>query len=965
MLRKDRTKKHTRGFSLVEVLIAAALVGLVFGGLFAGIQLMIVVITHSKAEAGARSLAVERIEYIRSLDYYDVGTQGGLVPGPLAQNATTSLNGIEYSVRTVVNYIDRVEDGFGEADDTIPGVPADENGITEDSKVIKVEYTWTIRGDTRSLSFATDIIPRGIESTAGGGTLRIVVFDADIEPVENAEIHIYNDNFTPAIDTIVYTNALGMANFPGAPAAAGYQILATKPGYSTDRTYSVTATNTSPTRTHVSVATGTVSTVNFQIDLLSDLTIETVGEPTRTTYFDTFSSDSDIASSSETTVSGGGVILSGGAGSYAATGTVFATTTIPSAIDYWESLDFNGTSSAATGLRVHLYSVSGSGSTTEYTLVPDTDLPGNEAGFTSGPVNITSVPAGTYDELALSATLSTTDANETPELYDWELVYVEAQSPIGSIPFDIVGAKSIGTFMGAPILKYSGSDTTNGSGIATLADLEFDDYTVTPTTGSYTVREVYGGNPHYLAPDSSDTITFVLGAPTTYSVRVQVEDADNTPIGGASVRLYDGGYDETQSTSIYGQTFFGSGLSASPTYTIEVSAPGYDPVSVNGFEVAGNESITIELPLLGTGDEEETGGSTTTSTYLPGYDTRIPLSISDTVLFGSVTDFPVYVDLSSLPASFFNLVQGDGDDIRVTEEDGLTEVPFELVSIDTAGETGQLHFKAPSLSTATTSVFYIYYGSTTASGYSDTDTYGAENVWTNNYRAVYHLEEAQGGTGATDLYKDSTAANAHGDDDIAASGKQGQLGLGQEFNNWYTDNIEIPYTVLDGQGDVTLSFWYRTNTNDYMSVLSGARDNSSDGANEYLFWFQDYNDVQFFSHGDPRVNFDISSINDNNYRYYVSVRDDGNNQTRLYINANEDNQSPAGDSMTTLNIAPGGLFIGVDQDSIGGSFDQELDGELDELRISNVVRSSAWISNEYLNQNSPNSFYSIGTVETE
>lgn len=965
MGRTTTKKKAQAGFSLVEMLIAAALIALVFGGLFAGVRLMIVVITHSKAEAGARSLAVERLEYIRSLDYDAVGTQGGLVPGPLAQNATTSLNGIEYSMRTVVNYIDRVQDGFGEVDDTIPGIPADENGITEDSKVVKVEMTWTLRSDTRSLSFSTDIIPRGVESTAGGGTLRIIVFDADVEPVEGAEIHIYNENFSPAIDTVVYTNALGMANFPGAPAAAAYQIRATKAGYSTDQTYSVTATNTSPTRTHISVATGTVSTVNFQIDLLSDLTIKTVGEPTRITYFDTFSSDNDVASSSETTVSGGGVTLSGGAGSYAATGTIFATTTIPSAIDFWESLDFTGTTSASTDLRVHLYSVALVGSTTEYTLVPDADLPGNESGFTAGPVNITALPSGAYDELALGATLSTTDANETPELYEWELVYVEAQSPIGSIPFTIAGAKSIGTFMGAPVLKYSGSDSTDAGGSVTVSDLEFDDYTVTPTTGSYTVREVYGGNPHYLAPNSSDTITFVLGAPTTYSLRVQVENADNDPIGGATVRLYDGGYDETESTSIYGQTFFGSGLSASPTYTIEVSAGGYDPVSVENFEIAGNESISIELPLLGSGEEEGPTGPTTTSNYLPGYDTRIPLSISDTVLFGNVSDFPVYVDLASLPSSFFNLVQGDGDDIRVTEEDGLSEIPFELVAINTVGESGQLHFKAPSLTTATTSTFYIYYGSTTASGYSDTHVYGAENVWTNNYRAVYHLEEAQAGTGASDLYQDSTANNAHGDDDIQASGKEGKLGLGQEFNNWYTDNIELPYTVLDGQTDVTLSFWYRTNTDDYMSVLSGARDNSSNGANEYLLWFQDRNDVQFFSHGDPRVNFDIFNIDDNNYRYYVSVRDDGNNQTRFYINANQDNQSPANDSMGTLDIAPGGLFIGVDQDSIGGSFDQELDGELDELRISSVVRSSTWISNEYLNQNAPNTFYSIGSVETE
>ena len=35
-------------------------------------------------------------------------------------------------------------------------------------------------------------------------------------------------------------------------------------------------------------------------------------------------------------------------------------------------------------------------------------------------------------------------------------------------------------------------------------------------------------------------------------------------------------------------------------------------------------------------------------------------------------------------------VQADGDDIRVTGSDGVTELPIELVSIDTVAKTGEL-----------------------------------------------------------------------------------------------------------------------------------------------------------------------------------------------------------------------------------------------------------------------------------
>ena len=38
-------------------------------------------------------------------------------------------------------------------------------------------------------------------------------------------------------------------------------------------------------------------------------------------------------------------------------------------------------------------------------------------------------------------------------------------------------------------------------------------------------------------------------------------------------------------------------------------------------------------------------------------------------------------------------------------------------------------------------------------------------------------------------------------------------------------------------------------------------------------------------------------------------------------------------------------------------------GTIDEVRISNSARSVAWITTEYNNQNSPSSFYSVGSPE--
>lgn len=956
-----QARKQNQGITLVELLVVIAILGLIFGGLFGSFQLMFKVVANSKAEAGALALANERLEYIRLFDYYDLGTVGGIPAGTVPQYSTTTLNDVTYNERVLIQYVDDPDDGFG---------ALDSNTITADYKRVKVEYTWQVAGDSKTLSLISNIVPPGIETLDGGGTLTINVFDADIAAVEDAVVHLYNDTGTSTIDITTNTGATGVANFPGAPALAGYQITVTKPGYSSAQTYSASSSNPNPDPAHVAVVEYQVTTMNFQIDELSDFTIETIGEPTLSTVSDTFLSDALIASSSGVSVGGGEMVLAGSIGSYATTGTAYASGTAPSTIDSWRSFDFNGTTTASSSFTVRLYSAVGSGTSTVYTLVPDIDLPGNSTGFTGGPVNITSVDPTTYPALSLGATIQSSNSNETARLFDWELTHIEDEPPISGVTFTIVGNKTIGVTAGSqPIYKFSDTGTTDGSGEALFSAIEFDLYDVVIDGGTegYDIKETYGVIPYDLDAGISDTLTMVLASHSAHTLRVSVVDVDSNPIGGASVNLTDIGFDETLETSIYGQVFFDSGVASSSDYTLTVDAPGYDQSVDSNVTIGGNVERTVTVAVAGSGG----GGTGTTtppappSTYLAGYDTRIPLSIVGTTLFGDVSDFPVYVDLDDLPSGFFSSVQSDGDDIRVTLGDGLTEVAREVVAIDTGSGTGQMHFNAPSLLTSTTTVFYIYYGSSTASGYNDSDTFGRDNVWNNNYLAVYHLEESQAGSGNANLYQDATGNGYHGDDNVDATDKTGQLGLGQEFQNSFTDNIELPSALLNGRTDLTVSFWYRTDTNNYMSVLSGARNNTSGGANEYLLWFQDRNDVQFFSHGDPRVNFDITNINDNTYRHYTSVRDDTNNQTRFYINANEDNQSPASDSMSALSIASGGLFIGVDQDSIGGGFDQELDGELDELRISAGVRDHTWIENEYLNQATPASFYTVGGVETE
>lgn len=575
-----RLQSNSRGFSFIELLVTAAVTTLVFGGIMASVQFALKIISTTKAKTGAISLAVERIEYIRSLSYADAGTAGGIPDGPISQNATTSLNGTLYHERVLIQYVDSPEDGLG---------GSDTNGILADFKEARIEYSWATPSGTSTVFLLTNIVPPGIESTDGGGTLAVNVFDAGVLPVSGASVRVYNDTTTTTIDTTRLTNVDGIAMFSGAPAAGDYQITVTKLGYSTDRTYSATTTNPTPITPHVAVVESTVSTMNFQIDELSDLLVRTIGPSTNGTMTDSFDDATLIGTQTDTVLETGAVVLAGGVGTYSPSGTVHSTSTEPSTITAWDTADWTATVPVNTTLLVQVYSVDGSGT---YTLIPDGDIPGNSVGFAMGPVSLSGLNTGTYDALALGATLATTDSSVTPSIESWSIGHIINEPAIGSVPFTLTGAKIIGT---GPVYKYDVSHTTNSSGERQITDLEWDSYGVSLDTGAYDISQACSNLPYLLDPGVSDTLTLTLVPAVTDSLRVSVVDIAGNPITGANVGLSRTGFSDSGVTSTCGQVFFNSGISANTDFELDVDAVGYTSQNVTSVEISGSSVYVVTM----------------------------------------------------------------------------------------------------------------------------------------------------------------------------------------------------------------------------------------------------------------------------------------------------------------------------------------------------------------------------------
>ncbi len=225
-------------------------------------------VSYSRARISARHIALESMEIIRNAPYDEVGTVGGIPSGIFTQTQSINRNGQTYTIRTRVNYIDDEFDLIFPAD-TLP----------TDYKRVRVDVSWggLAASGFSEVSIVTDISPRGVESTPGGGTLSILVFDGLGEPIGQAEVTVVAADTTPPVNATYFTSDTGRITLPGAPICDGcYQITVTKDGYSTDRTYS-TAEVANPEKPHATIREGELTEPSFTIDKFARLDLSTVG----------------------------------------------------------------------------------------------------------------------------------------------------------------------------------------------------------------------------------------------------------------------------------------------------------------------------------------------------------------------------------------------------------------------------------------------------------------------------------------------------------------------------------------------------------------------------------------------------------------------------------------------------------------------------------------------------------------
>jgi len=331
--------------------------------------------------------------------------------------------------------------------------------------------------------------------------------------------------------------------------------------------------------------------------------------------------------------------------------------------------------------------------------------------------------------------------------------------------------------------------------------------------------------------------------------------------------------------------------------------------------------------------------------YNANWDYRVKVTVQSSKVDATLSNFPVYVNLADLPAGFHtNVNQTDARDIRVTTSNGTTECPREVVFYTAASDTGELHFKAPSLSSSANTDFYIYYGNSGASEPAIDSTYGAENVWDSNFKMVQHMKDATTSTVVDSTLNDNDGTKKGANEPATATGK---IGAGQDFDG-SDDYVQVSDSnSLDITSDLSISFWVKMDSEpDALQIIL---DKTGLSGNNYQYgvWYDNRSsqgspDRIRFHYGqgtNPYANWTGANLSSFTLIHCVF---DGSD---YYIYANGSQVATASKPVNWSAQANAlDLFIG---NALSNYF---FSGVIDELRILSRALTSTWISTEYNNQ---------------
>jgi hypothetical protein len=361
--------------------------------------------------------------------------------------------------------------------------------------------------------------------------------------------------------------------------------------------------------------------------------------------------------------------------------------------------------------------------------------------------------------------------------------------------------------------------------------------------------------------------------------------------------------------------------------------------------------------------------------WLGGWDERVKITIDNNDVDSALSNFPVLVYLSNSSSgrnnddvSFvFDELQSDANrkKIAVTTSDGTTQCYVEIERWDNASEQAWLWVKVPSISSTADTDLYLYYDSFQSDNTAyvgDKESTPAQNVWTTNFKGVWHLDEDPSGT--SPQMKDSTSNNNNGTSNgNMTSGDQvaGKIDGSLNFDG-SDDYINTTSNELKTLNNFTLSVWFKadsTTTPSHHILWEGpaSQNGWGDGSGNpnshemhlTICKFDANNTLNFFygyeeSGGDwvPAVEIIMSFSDTTNWNHAVVVMTGAGTSPSAELFLNGVSQGTDTGTQTNRTAWNTNLRIGRP-----GPSQRYFDGMTDEVRILETAVSASWVKASY------------------
>jgi len=318
---------------------------------------------------------------------------------------------------------------------------------------------------------------------------------------------------------------------------------------------------------------------------------------------------------------------------------------------------------------------------------------------------------------------------------------------------------------------------------------------------------------------------------------------------------------------------------------------------------------------------------------LGNYDNRIKITMNNSSQDEDLTNFPVLVILNTSRITYSD-ISADGSGIKFISSDFTTELSYEVEEWNSGGNSF-FWVKIPSITALSNSDYFWLYYSTE----SNSDNTYPEDVWSNNYLAVWHMNGAGATVSDSGPYGFSGTGGINGQTQPA--GSSGKISGSLQFDGTLDGITVTPATIFDDIGPVSFSFWMLDEgySDEDLILKKGL----------FVIRLKPSRAIRFrvtYDNQNLYTQFNNSWTQDIWRAFTITwTGADGSNKVVNYADGedlgNPDSKQNGKDNRTSN--AGEDLIIGSNVD---GS--DSFKGSIDEMRISDIVRSPAWIKAQYL-----------------